>query len=408
MKRIRTHWLGLSAAAGLLLFAALPAIAQVPALSNNGKIHGHVTNPTGAPQGSGTVSLSADGGHTSKYTFQVDANGDYKGDDVAPGTYVVIFRQTDTPPDKMVDSFPDVKVAAGQDILQDIDMSRKAFVDKLPPDEQKQLEELRKHNSEALKANEVIKGLNNDLKQVTQDIKDADAAAATVAQQLGATAAKADIDAKVAEIKAQKYGEAETLMLKDTAAKPDASVLWAQLGQAQVGLKKYDDAVPSLKKALDIESTAKKPNIAVQGLANSELGEIYARQGKVPEANQAYADAAKANPTQAAFYLRNEAVIFFQTNNADAQVAAANEALKALDPNSPNAAVLYYIIGQGLVQKATIDPKTNKIVLPPGCAEAYQKYLDLAPTGPYAADAKGILDQAGQKISSSYKAGKKS
>ena len=36
-------------------------------------------------------------------------------------------------------------------------------------------------------------------------------------------------------------------MLKDTAAKPDASVLWAQLGQAQLGLKKYDDAETNLQ-----------------------------------------------------------------------------------------------------------------------------------------------------------------
>jgi len=57
---------------------------------------------------------------------------------------------------------------------------------------------------------------------------------------------------------------------------------------------------------------------------------------------------------------------------------------------------------------ATLDiPKTQRIVLPPGCGEAYQKYLELAPTGPYAADVKGILDQAGQKINSTYKAGKK-
>jgi tetratricopeptide (TPR) repeat protein len=130
------------------------------------------------------------------------------------------------------------------------------------------------------------------------------------------------------------------------------------------------------------------------------LGEIYARQGKVPEANAAYAEAAKADPTKASFYLRNEAVIFFQANNAQAQIAAAQEALKA----DPNQAVLYYIIGQGQVQNATVDNKTGKIVLPPGCAEAYQKYLELAPTGPYAADAQGILAQAGQKVSSTYKA----
>ena len=160
---------------GMLAFALLPALAQTPAptpaqtpapTGPTGKIHGHVTNPTGATQGTGSVSLSTDGGRTSKFTFQLTATGDYTGD-VAPGTYTVVFRQPDTPPDKMVDSFDNVKVVAGQDTPQDIDMSRKAFIDKLPPEQQKQLEELRKHNSEALKTNEVIKALNADLKVTT-------------------------------------------------------------------------------------------------------------------------------------------------------------------------------------------------------------------------------------------------
>jgi hypothetical protein len=106
-------------------------------------------------------------------------------------------------------------------------------------------------------------------------------------------------------------------------------------------------------------------------------------------------------------YLKNEAVIFSQAGNGDAQAAAADEAIKA-NPNDP---VLYYLKGQGLVGKATMapdpkNPKVQMIVLPPGCAEAYQKYLELAPNGPYAQDVAGILQQAGQKVSSSYKAGK--
>jgi tetratricopeptide (TPR) repeat protein len=401
MKRTISLWLG------LLAFALMPAVAQQPAAAPaaptgpTGKIHGHVTNPTGASQTVGSVSLSNDGGHTSKYTFPVSSGGDYTGE-AAPGTYTVIFRQPDTPPDKMVDSFDNVKIVVGQDVLQDIDMSRKEFVDKLPAEQQKQLEELKKHNAEALKANEVIKNLNADLRIVTQDIKDADGARAAAVQALGATATKADIDAKEAEIKKAKYTEIETLMLKDTQAKPDASVLWAQLGQAQVGLKKYDDAEATYKKALDLEANSKKPNIAIQGLANSGLGEIYARTGKVPEANAAYDAAAKVNPTQAGFYLKNEAVIFFQMNNGDAQVAAADEAIK-IAPDQP---LLYYLKGQGLIQKATFDAKSGRIVLPPGCSEAYQTYLQLAPTGPYAVEVKGILDQAGQKIDNSYKAAK--
>src|ERR1019366_8278689 len=105
MKRTISLWLG------LLAFAMVPVLAQTPAApaATTGKIHGHVTNPTGAPQGSGSVSLSNDGGHTNKFTFPVNASGDYAGE-AAPGTYTVIFRQADTPPDKMVDSIENVKV----------------------------------------------------------------------------------------------------------------------------------------------------------------------------------------------------------------------------------------------------------------------------------------------------------
>lgn len=397
MKRNLSLWMG------LLAFALLPAVSQTPTpTAPTGKIHGHVTNPTGASQGNGSVSLSNDGGHTSKYTFPVSATGDYSGE-AAPGTYMVIFRQPDTPPDKMVDSFDGVKIVVGQDVLQDIDMSRKEFIDKLPPDQQKQLEELRKHNAEAMKANEVIKNLNADLRTVTQDIKDADAAHATAVQTLGAGAAKADVDAKEQDIKKTKYTEVETLMTRDTTLKPDASVLWAQLGQAETGLKKYDEATAAFKKTLDLEAASKKPSTAIQGLANSGLGEIYARTGKVADANAAYDAAAKVNPTSAGFYFKNEAVIFFQTNQPDAQVAAANEAI-AVDPNQP---ILYYLKGNGLVQKTTMDDKTHKLVAPPGCMEAYQKYLQLAPDGPYAAEVKGILAGFNQTIDTTYKADKK-
>src|ERR1700678_1214360 len=112
MKRNLSLWMG------LLAIGLLPALAQTPA-PTTGKIHGTVTNPSGAPQSVGSVSLSTDGGRTSKYTFPVDANGGYKGD-ANPGTYPVVFRQPDTPPDKMVDSFDNVKIVAGQDVAQDV------------------------------------------------------------------------------------------------------------------------------------------------------------------------------------------------------------------------------------------------------------------------------------------------
>lgn len=401
MKRTISLWIG------LLAIAVLPALAQTPAqtpapanVAPTGKIHGRVTNPTGAPQSGGTISLN--NGTKEVASFPVDANGDYSGS-APPGTYTLIYRTPGMGPDKDADKFENIKIVVGQDTAADDDMSRKEYVDTLPEDVRKNLAELKTHNAEALKANAVIKTLNADLKTAMADIHEADTARATAAQQLGASASKTDLAAKETEIKNAKYTDVVTLMDKDTQARPTESVLWAYLGQGQLGLKKYDDAEVSFKKAIDLDTASKKPRPEIQGLANSGLGEIYARNGKVPEAAAAYDAAVKADPTKASFYYKNEAVIYSQVGNTDAQAAAADKAIAA-NPNDP---LPYYLKGQALITKATVDPKTQRIVLPEGCGEAYQKYLDLDPNGPYSTDVKGILQSAGQKISSSYKATKK-
>jgi tetratricopeptide (TPR) repeat protein len=357
-----------------------------------GRIHGHVTNPTGEPQTVGWVSLSTDGGSTLDFTFTVSATGEYSGEAV-PGTYMAVYRAPDTPPGKIVDSAGNVTVAAGQEVGVDVDMSRQEFVDKMPPEQKKELEDLKRSNAEAKRTNAVIMGVNADLRIVNQDIRDAEAARATAVQSLGASASASDITNKTEEIQTAKYTEIETLMTKDTGVMPGQSILWVQLGRAQAGLNEYPDAETSYKRVLTLESAAEKPNAEVISEADADLGEVYARRGLVHEANAAFDAAVKAEPDKAALDLRNEAVIFYQERNADAQVAAANEAIQ-LDANQ---ALLYYIKGEGLVQSATIDPKTGKVVLPPGCIDAYQKYLELAPNGQYAAEVASALQQSGQE-----------
>ena len=404
MKRSLKFWLSLPAVAGVLAFALSPALAQQPAAAAQemGKIHGQVINPTGQPQGGGSVSLSNDGGQTTKVELPVAPDGNFSGEAPA-GTYVMIYRAADTPKGQMVDEIKNVKIIAGQDTQQNDDMSRQEFIDKMTPEQKKQLEELKKTNAAALQANAVINHLNADLKQVAQDKKDIDGALAAAAQQLGASATKAAIADKSEEIKTAKYNDIEAMMTKDVAAKPDEAILWTDLAFAQAGLKKYDDAITNYKKALDLENASKKPRPEILGVAESGLGEVYARTGKVQDAQAAYDAAAKADPPRGPIYLKNETIIYFQQGNADAQAAAADEAIKA----DPNDAILYYLKGQALVQKATVDPKTQRIVLPPDCTAAYQKYLDLAPTGPFATEVAGILQQAGEKVSSSFKAGRK-
>jgi len=392
MKRALSLWLGL-AAAGLLTVVLAPAQAPQAPAGTTGKIHGKVINPTGQPQGGGTVSLSTDGGVSLKFTFPVDDSGNYTGEAPA-GTYMVVYRAADTPAGKMVDSIRGVKIVVGEDTAQDVDMSRQEYIDKMTPDEKKQLEDLKKANAQALQANVLINQLNADLKVVNQDKKDIDNATALATQALGANAAKADLANKIAEIRTAKYTDIVSLATKDTGLKPDEALLWNQLGYGQAGLKQYDDAVTSYKKAVDLETASKKPRMPVIGQAQAGLGECYARTGRVPEANAAFDAAAKADPANAQLYLKNQAIIFFQEGNSAAQSAAADEAIKAdPNPNDPNLAILYYVKAQGLIMSATVDAKGH-YVLPPDCTAAYKKYLELAPHGQFAADVTGILAQA--------------
>jgi len=205
-----------------------------------------------------------------------------------------------------------------------------------------------------------------------------------------------------AATKEKRYADAEALMLKVTASRPELVVPWMELGLAQLGLKKYPDAGNDMQKTLDLAKADKKPIPDLIAGAYAGLGEVAARTGKVDDAAAAYDEAAKANPPKAGFYYGNETIIFSQIGNADAQAAAADKAIAA-DPKNP---IPYYLKGQALITKATVDSKTQKIVLPPGCAEAYEKYLDLAPDGQFANDVKSILAQSNEKIETKYKAKK--
>lgn len=387
---------GLSVLAGLLCFAFLPTPAQQPSAADMGRIHGRVINPTGVPQANGTVSLSTDGGTTLSYNFPVSQSGEYAGEAPA-GEYTVVYRAPDTPEGKIVDYINGVEVVAGQDTAQDVDMTRQEFIDRLPPELQKQLQEMKAANAAAQTANRNVTAVDADLQAANQDFQDAENARATATRTLGAAASRADIDDMTTEIANAKYTEIETLMTRDTAANPGEPVLWIYLGRAEAGLKNYLDAESSYKKAIDLESKAERPEPQVMGAADAGLGEVYARTLMVDDANAAFDAAAKADPSNAAIYLRNQALIFFEERNFPAQVDAADLGLKA----DPNQAILYYIKAAGLAENATFDPDTNKLVLPPGCAAAFRKYLELAPNGPHANDVTAILQRAGEETSPS-------
>jgi tetratricopeptide (TPR) repeat protein len=242
----------------------------------------------------------------------------------------------------------------------------------------------------------------------------------------------AEIIAARTATKERRFADSEALMQKATRDNPNLILPWVELGLAQLGLKKYPESENSFKIALGIDPASLTrahsddsylpadatgvvaPNATrasrdtnggivnsgqartpdVLGTSYASLGEINIRQGRFAEGEGAFDLAVRSNPADAALYLRNETIFFFQVGNSDAQLRATEKAI-AIDPGR---AMLYYFKGQALVSKASIDPKTQKIVLPPGCAEAYQKYLALEPNGQFSGDARGVLAAAGVAV----------
>jgi tetratricopeptide (TPR) repeat protein len=349
------------------------ATAAPAAGATTASIHGHAQDPLSQPVANTAVEVTTDG-KTPLYTFTTDANGDYKGSGIKPGTYtVLLYGDIKGKDGKMakgdVDFLENVKLTAGADTQVDFDMTRQAYISKLPPEVQKQIAAVRKENEATEKQNSQIKNVN-----------------------------KLIVDARTAR-KAGNFDQAIALDTQATQAKPDVGLTWYELGDSQLAAKKYADAATNYKKALTLLAAEKAPKPDVIAAANNNLGEALAKSGNVNDATAAYEAAAKADPTQAGMYYANEAIVLFKTGQGDAAGTAADKAIAA----DPNKAIAYYIKGWALVQHASIDPKTNKIVLPPGCAEAYQKFLSLSPTGPLAADAQNILQQAGETVHSSYK-----
>jgi len=359
----------------------------------NGTIHGHVQNPAGQPVINAEVRLTTDHNPNATspkfdYTFPLDASGNYKGTDVKPGNYIAIVYQGAA----HIDFLP-APIAAGEDKTVDFDMTRKEYLDKMSPADRAALEEYKKKNAETNVANAKIQNLNALL-----------------------TSARA-------ATKALDFDTAVKNMQDATAAKPDEAILWdtlgdAQLGQANVAAKaakdakttdpsvsdKYGAAITSYQKAITLNAALAKPSPDLAAAADNQLGQAFGKIGKMTDAAAAYDAAAKADPPKAATYYYNEAATLFNANDMPNAAIAADKAIAA-DPTKVDA---YYIKGQSLIGNATVDPKTNVITAPPDCIAAYQKYLELAPTGQHAEEIKQILEGIGAKVQTNYKApGKK-
>ncbi len=361
---------------------------------DNATVHGHVQDPSGAAFGRGQVRFSTDATTAEekriyRYSFPIDKDGNYTATDIVPATYLVVVQADG----KTVDYHADVKIVIGENKTLDFDMTREEYLKGLTPEQRTALEETKKKNAGVMAENAKIKDLNKTLIQARADEK----------------AGKADV----------AVSELQPL----TVQKPDEPIIWAALGEAQLSAadaaaatlraaktpiddatkQKYTDSAASYQKAIDLNAASKKPSVDIAFTSYLNQGQALGRAGKPDDAAKAYEDAAKADPTKAGTALYNEAAVYFNAQKLPEAAAAADKAIAA----DPNRAETYYIKASALVGNATQDPQTKKFVLPPGCLEAYQKYLELAPTGAHSTDVKGLLDSLNQPQKSTYKAPKK-
>ncbi len=384
----------IAAFAGAVLMTS-PALPAQDAAAG-ATVHGHVQNAAGQPLTSGQIKLTKDINLPYKdekftNTADIDKDGNYTVKGVAPGEYFAYVVVADKTADQQ-----HFTIKTGDAPTVDFDMTRAEYIAKMSPEERKSLEDFKAKNAAAAAGNKQISNLNATITAVRTDIK----------------SPTPNFDKDIADMK------------QATEQRPNEGLLWAVQGEVFTAQAKktsatdranktnplqddavktsYASAATSLQKAADLMAAAKPPVVEQEATVYNQLGSVYGEGGKPTDATAAFEKAASLDPKGASQYYTNEAIIFDHNGGGDPEVAAAEKAIAA-DPNKP---LPYYLKGQALLAKATVDAK-GQIVPPPGCVDAYQKYLQLAPDGPQAPAVKDVLTQMGQKIESKYKAGTK-
>ena len=119
-------------------------------------------------------------------------------------------------------------------------------------------------------------------------------------------------------------------------------------------------------------------------------------QKKFDEAQAELTKAAQIDPANGGKFYFNLGAVFVNTGNADLATTSFKKAIE-LDPNYAEA---YYQYGLSLMAKATID--NGKTVAPAGTQEAFQKYLEQAPSGPNAETSKAMLASMGATVQTNF------
>jgi tetratricopeptide (TPR) repeat protein len=348
-----------------------------------GTVKGTCKNLDGTPViGANVEWANTDNGR--KYNLKTNKKGEYFSLGIEPGKYKITLTQDG----KQLDQVSNFPVGLDEAVL-DFDLKKsqvEAAAQKgISAEQLKQMQEAQEKNAKEVNT---VKTLNEKLALANQAMQTSD------------------------------FETAVTTLNEATQMDPSRDLLWARLGDANLGAgpkqadttqkaKRFGDAVTDYQKAIELRKqnmagTPKPEDPKVLAAYYNNLGQAEARTGQLDEAVKAYDQAAQLNPAGAAQYYYNQGAVLTNNGKVDEANAAFDKSIAA-DPTKADA---YYQKGVNLINKATTD-KSGKVIPAPGTAEALNKYLELQPTGTFAEGAKGMLQYIGSSIETSYGSKKK-
>jgi tetratricopeptide (TPR) repeat protein len=206
-------------------------------------------------------------------------------------------------------------------------------------------------------------------------------------------------NAGMTAMQAKQFDQAIENFTKASEMDPKQIVVWQQLAESYAELGKTktgDEQKAAYAKALEVYPKAIELKPDDSGTHNN-FGILLARAGKFEEAQAELAKAAQLEPPKAGMYYFNLGAILMNNSQLDAAGAAFKKATDA----DPNHAEAHYQYGIYLIGKATTTAD-GKVTPVPGTKEAFQKYIELAPTGPNADGAKAMLTTLDSSLSTEY------
>jgi tetratricopeptide (TPR) repeat protein len=265
-----------------------------------------------------------------------------------------------------------------------------------------------------------VRGKVGDTQQVNFDLaKTAGAAPAPEADRSMSAAEKAEIEKKGKE---QAAAMAKNKALNDAfnagktaaaanqwdaaidgftkASELDANqhVVWGNLADALTSRAKANPAGREADLAKAAEAYQKA--IAIKGddaAYHNNYALVLGNQKKFQEAEAEVTKAAQMDATNAGKYYFNLGAVYVNAGAVD----PAAEAFKKAIATDPNYADAYYQYGLSLMGKATVDA-SGKMSAPAGTQEAFQKYLELRPDGPFAQPSKDMLASLGATVQTNF------